>query len=52
MLIAFFEQKQTTNERTWLLLSPDVSGEGTRDEPLRTFAWDATEVQLDQKKGC
>ena len=29
-------------ERKWLLVEADVRGVGTRDEPLRTFAWEAT----------
>ena len=28
-------------ERKWLLFEADVRGVGTRDEPLRTFAWEA-----------
>lgn len=34
----FLQAKQTTIGRKWLLLSPDVRKEGTRDESLRTFA--------------
>ena len=29
-------------ERKWLLFEADVRGVGTRDEPLRTFAWEAS----------
>ena len=33
-------------ERKWLLVEADVRGVGTRDEPLRTFAWEATRVTV------
>ena len=29
------------DERKWLFVSADVRGAGTRDEPLRTSAWEA-----------
>ena len=42
MLIGLFRQRQFADERKWLLVSADVRGAGTRDEPLRTSAWEAT----------
>ena len=42
MLIGLFRQRQFTDERKWLFVSADVRGAGTRDEPLRTSAWEAT----------
>ena len=41
MLIGLFRQTQFADERKWLFVSADVSGAGTRDEPLRTSAWEA-----------
>ena len=41
MLIGLFRQRQFANERKWLFVSADVRGAGTRDEPLRTSAWEA-----------
>ena len=32
---------QNKGERKWLMVEADVRGVGTRDEPLRTFAWEA-----------
>ena len=43
MLIGLFRQRQFADERKWLFVSADVRGAGTRDEPLRTSAWEATE---------
>ena len=39
-------------ERKWLLVEADVRGVGTCDKPLRTFAWEASSllVQEDQSK--
>ena len=39
-------------EWKWLLVEADVRGVGTCDEPLRTFAWQASSllVQEDQSK--
>ena len=42
MLIGLFRQTQFADERKWLFVSADVSGAGTRDEPLRTSAWEAS----------
>ena len=42
MLIGLFRQRQFVDERKWLFVSADVRGAGTRDEPLRTSAWEAT----------
>ena len=42
MLIGLFRQRQFADERKWLFVSADVRGAGTRDEPLRTSAWEAT----------
>ena len=44
MLIGLFRQRQFADERKWLFVSADVRGAGTRDEPLRTSAWEATPV--------
>ena len=44
MLIGLFRQRQFADERKWLFVSADVRGAGTRDEPLRTSAWEATVV--------
>ena len=53
VLIVFLKQKQTAKERRWLLVSADVRGAGTRDEPLRTSAWEAkVAVGLDLCKLC
>ena len=41
MLIGLFRQRQFPDERKWLFVSADVRGAGTRDEPLRTSAWEA-----------
>ena len=41
MLIGLFRQTQFADERKRLFVSADVSGAGTRDEPLRTSAWEA-----------
>ena len=41
MLIGLFRQRQFADERKWLSVSADVRGAGTRDEPLRTSAWEA-----------
>ena len=41
MLIGLFRQRQLADERKWLFVSADVRGAGTRDEPLRTSAWEA-----------
>ena len=48
MLIGLFRQRQFADERKWLFVSADVRWAGTRDEPLRTSAWEATFV-LDQQ---
>ena len=40
MLIGLFRQRQFADERKWLFVSADVRGAGTRDEPLRTSAWE------------
>ena len=45
MLIGLFRQRQFADERKWLFVSADVRGAGTRDEPLRTSAWEATRSQ-------
>ena len=42
MLIGLFRQRQFADERKWLFVSADVRGAGTRDEPLRTSAWEAS----------
>ena len=42
MLIGLFRQTQFAGERKWLFVSAYVRGAGTRDEPLRTSAWEAT----------
>ena len=42
MLIGLFRQRQFADERKRLFVSADVRGAGTRDEPLRTPAWEAT----------
>ena len=44
MLIGLFRQRQFADERKWLFVSADVRGAGTRDEPLRTSAWEANGV--------
>ena len=41
MLIGMFRQGQFADERKWLFVLADVRGVGTRDEPLRTSAWEA-----------
>ena len=41
MLIGLFRQRQFAGEQKWLFVSADVRGAGTRDEPLRTSAWEA-----------
>ena len=41
MLIGLFRQRQLADERKWLFVSADVRWAGTRDEPLRTSAWEA-----------
>ena len=41
MLIGLFRKKQFADERKWLLVSADVRGAGTSDQPLRTSAWEA-----------
>ena len=42
MLIGLFRQRQFADERKWLFVSADVRGAGTRDEPLKTSAWEAS----------
>ena len=42
MLIGLFRQRQFADERKWLFVSAEVRGAGTRDEPLRTSAWEAS----------
>ena len=42
MLIRLFRQRQFADERKWQFVSADVRGAGTRDEPLRTSAWEAS----------
>ena len=42
MLIGLFRQRQFADERKWLFVSADVCGAETRDEPLRTSAWEAS----------
>ena len=49
MLIGLFRQRQFADERKCLFVSADVRGAGTRDEPLRTSAWEATVVYRDLK---
>ena len=41
MLIGLFRQRQFADKRKWLFVSADVREAGTRDEPLRTSAWEA-----------
>ena len=41
MLIGLFRQRQFADERKLLFVSADIRGVGTRDEPLRTSAWEA-----------
>ena len=41
MLIGLLRQRQFADERKWLFVSADVRGARTRDEPLRTSAWEA-----------
>ena len=45
MLIGLFRQRQFADERKWPFVSADVRGAGTRDEPLRTSAWEANIFQ-------
>ena len=40
MLIGLFRQRQFADERKWLFVSADVRGA----EPLRTSAWEASQV--------
>ena len=42
MLIGLFRQRQFAEEWKWLFVSADVRGAGTRDESIRTSAWEAT----------
>ena len=44
MLIGVFGQRQFADERKWLFESADVRGGGTRDEPVRTSAWEANHL--------
>ena len=46
MLIGLFRQRQFADERKWLFVSADVRWAGTRDEPLRTSAWEAKIFQF------
>ena len=48
MLIGLFRQRQFADERKWLFVSADVRGAGTRDEPLRTSAWEANITPIPQ----
>ena len=50
MLIGVFRQKQFADERKWLSVSAVVRGAGTRDEPLRTSALEATSYSKAKKK--
>ena len=51
MLIGLFRQRQFADERKWLFVSADVRGAGTRDEPLRTSAWEASQTAKTLKNG-
>ena len=46
MLIGLFRQRPFADDRKWLFVSADVHGAGTRDETLRTSAWEASVNQV------
>ena len=52
MLIGLFRRRQFADERKWLFVSADVRGAGTRDEPLRTSAWEAMDLAVSAHYSC
>ena len=41
-----------TCERKWILVSADVRGGGTRDDALRTSAWEASKPSITSRAVC